>query len=146
MQAHQPLLRMATLFYPQIFNLLRGLFTHAAWGVSGPGRKYPAPRQFSIRTLKPASRRNEIPDCGEKCWRPSISQLSSMSQRGYRWRWYRASLHDFRSQREALRFLHRVQVGLAEKCSTQNRWRQEDHHRLEIALTLRDGSVHHRLG
>ena len=25
-QAHQPLLRMETLFYPQIFNLLRGLF------------------------------------------------------------------------------------------------------------------------
>ena len=147
-QAHQPLLRMETLFYPQIFNLLRGLFyPRQRVGVGEVGRagNIQHPGNFSIRTLNRHRGAIEILIAGEEVLAAVDFAAVVNGKRGTDGVGTAPALAPqiSRSQREALRFLHRVQV--AEGLQHQTAGVREDHHRLEIAHFTRQG-VHHRLG
>ena len=147
-QAHQPLLRMETLFYPQIFNLLRGLFDprqRVGMGEVGRAGNIQHAGNFSVRALDRHRGAIKILIAGEEVLAAVDFAAVVNGQRGTDGVGATPALAPqvSGSQREALRFLHRVHV--AEGLQHQTAGIREDNHRLEIAHFARQG-IHHRLG
>ena len=146
-QAHQPLLRMQTLFHPQIFNLLCRRFYPAKGVLVGKIRRagdIQHPGDASVRSLERHRRAVQILVAGKKVLTAIDLAAIVNRQRGADGVGPAPAFTPqiAGSQRHALGLLQRL--GIAESMQHQAVGVGKDHHRLQVCDLARQG-FHHRL-